>query len=134
MSRTILQTKSCEYKDCGLPFFITSKRKTQKFCSLQCYWLNKILPVVKFHRQKRIDGKKVYVHRYTYEQTTGKQLKKGEIVHHLNDNFLDNRPENLNKLDSQSRHMREHYKEKSGAYRNLQKESFEEIEGHKIKW
>jgi hypothetical protein len=124
-------TLTCAY--CGLPFLVSAKRmkKNKKYCSRDCARLGSIKPVVKNHRRLRVNGKRMYLHRLIYEQTTGEKLQPGEIVHHLDDNKFNNIPENLEKLDSQSAHMRRHYKEKSGAYRN---DKFEEIEGHIIKW
>lgn len=49
-------------------------------------------------------GKKVYEHRLVMERKLGKKLNKGEIVHHLNGNKTDNRPENLVVM-TQSEHV-----------------------------
>jgi len=40
-------------------------------------------------------SKKISESRYNMEQLIGRPLKKEEIIHHINGNSLDNRPENL---------------------------------------
>ena len=47
-------------------------------------------------------------HIYVAQQVLGRKLLPGEIVHHLNNDKKDNRPENLAVLDSDSDHKREH--------------------------
>ena len=45
------------------------------------------------------------VPRWVKEKQLGRRLEKGEVVHHINGNILDNRPENLELLTA-----KEHYK------------------------
>jgi HNH endonuclease len=50
-------------------------------------------------------GKAVRAHRMIAEQTLGRSLEPGEVVHHINGDRSDNRPENLRVLPSQGHHM-----------------------------
>jgi hypothetical protein len=50
----------------------------------------------------------VLEHRIVMENKIGRLLKRGEIVHHINEKKKDNRPSNLRLLDGISRHMRLH--------------------------
>lgn len=50
----------------------------------------------------------VLEHRLVMESVLGRFLDPGEIVHHLNDDPADNRPENLEVIGSQAEHARLH--------------------------
>ena len=43
------------------------------------------------------------------EQCIGRPLKDGEVIHHINEDKLDNRPENLVVFESHSDHMKYHW-------------------------
>lgn len=47
------------------------------------------------HKMDYVDGKYQYEHRLVMEKKLGRKLRKGEQVHHLNENPADNRPSNL---------------------------------------
>lgn len=47
-------------------------------------------------------------HRLIAEKMIGRRLKKKEVVHHINRNTFDNRPENLKVLSGHAEHRREH--------------------------
>ena len=54
-----------------------------------------------------VNGKKVRAHRYLMEQYLGRRLLPNEQVHHINQNPLDNRLENLTVLETKA-HMQLH--------------------------
>jgi hypothetical protein len=57
------------------------------------------------YRKIKVDGKTVSLHRYIVEKLLGRLLLPGEVVHHINGDKLDNRPENLKVMDA-SEHSR----------------------------
>ena len=65
----------------------------------------------------------VFEHRLIAEQKIGRKLLPGEVVHHINNQTTDNRPENLEVMSIGS-HMSHHNKGKKtpGIERNFRKD------------
>lgn len=57
------------------------------------------------HHRSRQNGY-VLEHLVVMEEKLGRRLKKGEVVHHLNHDPADNRPENLHVFASNGEHLR----------------------------
>lgn len=57
-------------------------------------------------------------HRLVAEEKIGRPLEKGEVVHHINGDRMDNRPENLMVLPSQAEHARLHNLERHARRRS----------------
>lgn len=49
-----------------------------------------------------------HIHRIVAEAVLGRKLKRGEVVHHIDGNRLNNRPENLLVLPNQAEHAKLH--------------------------
>lgn len=102
------------------------KGKNSKHCSIACYHKRgSTNPKWKGGRVKHGDGywqiyspqhpyktKLGYIleHRLIMEKKIGRYLKPKEIVHHINKNKEDNRPENLKLVKNQSEHNNFHPK------------------------
>lgn len=112
--------KTCLF--CGTEYATAPHRKeSSKFCSRLCQ--NRFYAST-FAKDRgnllRGTGEgKTYIkqdgrhqHRVVAESKLGRKLAQGEVVHHLNGDFRDNRPENLAVLDSQATHARIHARRK----------------------
>jgi hypothetical protein len=98
------------------------KRKANLYCSISCHMKHR-KPAWKggrhinhegYVRLTLPDGRRVLEHRYVVEKRIGRELRRGEIVHHINEIRDDNRDSNLMLLKSVSEHRKIHTKKTGG--------------------
>ena len=129
---------TCFCDECGKQFNLPPsrwKRSKEHFCSVHCHMakmnreLNptRMTPEVreKLSRARINTGSKDtyrkkhgrHEHRAVAEQILGRPLMDGEVVHHINRDKRDNRPENIMIFPNQAEHARWH-KEHDKEVRN----------------
>ena len=88
------------------------KKRQKLVCSKQC--LGQHLSAK--HRGKgkspyiqiRVNGGRIYLHRWIWEMANGRKLEDGELVHHINEDKRDNHPSNLKVLAGRAAHLHVH--------------------------
>lgn len=102
-------------KRCGRGF--SSKYNQASFCSMKCYHLwnvgaNNVLwtggrPKTKY-KMVQINGKNMRAHRRIMAVLLGRTLRKAEVVHHIDEDGLNNNPDNLHLFHCDNCHKHHH--------------------------
>lgn len=112
--QSIQQQKKCE--TCGQIFVRKSTESyayfaIKRFCKRTCQ-RPKLKPDSELksrYRQTKVNGKKVNLHRAMAEKSLGRKLESTELVHHVDENKLNNTPDNF-EIVSAAEHGLRHQK------------------------
>lgn len=103
--------KTCEtcFSEFDRPYRLSfSQWESRRFCSKKCVRRDeKPLSENTHYRTTKFKGKNISKHRLLVQSYLGRKLERFELVHHINENKLDNRIENL-KVVSPKDHALEH--------------------------
>jgi len=101
--------------ECGKEFYSRdAKRGGGKFCSVKHRRKYKAR-----HSKNYLKKGKKAIHRIVMEKKLGRKLRRGETVHHIDGNKLNNRPRNLMLFPSQSAHIKHEFA--TGAIKRARK-------------
>jgi len=96
-------------QQCGTRFAKTAKCKPyRKYCSRECYRQASRRLTDVAYPQIWHNGRREYLHRVIYMQTTGEILTPNDIIHHRDGDPFNRDPANLQKINGRLEHLREH--------------------------
>lgn len=98
----------CEKEFEWTPYTHSSRKGGPKFCGRPCYRADRQKDMDKTaYPMLWVDGRRVYLHRYIYEQHHGVKLRSDQIIHHKDENPFNRAIENLELIDGEEA-LREH--------------------------
>lgn len=126
----VKEVRHCEL--CAAPFYRSNGNVDAKYCSVLCACrarntrkhqqkAGRVGGAVKISKARGTGIKNTYVkfygrheHRVVAERMLGRKLKRGEVVHHKDNNKKNNDPRNLIIFKNQAEHARHHMELKYG--------------------
>lgn len=102
-------------KVCGAVFWVPSSHLARIYCSQKCFRKDrkrKPFTISNGYVFLRMNGQYINRAKMVMEQQLGRSLKPGEVVHHVNGDKQDDRPENLQLFANRSEHVRFHHQDR----------------------